>query len=391
MSLPKLLPNLSNATRRLVTTAALLVVCLSCAPSASAQQQYQVGQKVEFYCACYGPTAWTPGTIEEDQGNGTYRVRFDTGRYDYKNAISADRIRAVGTGEREERQAERRRLFMAEAAQYKKAVGSVAGLFDSTLSNTNIYSRPYTAAEWATVMRELTELDTLCTTKYPLMKNPVDNSPDRNIFQMPATWCEIAAKRADYQSNANNQNFQNTLDINLNSARLQIQQAISDPKNHTNDGVQELLFETEKAKADLMTSLKAPGKPFPAASFAPIQEKLDELKSLIESGAPNRHWDPPPFNRPVEQGMARPKFLAYYPGVTILKIGSSFGDWKMYKNSLGIPTNRFIRGWILLKRPNRPFCQAQEWIIKQEYAGGGRWSASKVDSFGGGGTFMSCQ
>jgi hypothetical protein len=388
MSLPK---PLSPVSRNLATRTTLLGLCLLLfALSVSAQERYQVGQKVEFYCACYGPTAWTPGTIEEDQGNGTYRVRFDTGRYDYKNAVSAQYIRAPGSGEREERQAERRRLFMAEAEQYKQAVGSVAGLFDSTLSNTNIYTRPNTASEWATVMKDLAALDTLCTTKYPLMKNPEDSARFKNIFQMPATWCEIAAARAGYQTNANNQNFQNTLDINLNSARLQIQRAIDDPRNHTGDGVQELLFETEKAKANLMTSLKAPGKPFPAASFAPLQEKLDELKALIESGAPNRHWEQPPFNRPVEQGLARPKFLAYYPGVTILKIGSSFTDWKMYKNSLGIPTNRFIRGWILLKRPNRPFCQAQEWIIKQEYAGGGRWSASKVDSFGGGGTFMSC-
>jgi hypothetical protein len=373
-----------------VTAISLCLLSLTWAVTVNAQKKFEVGQKVELKCDCFGSTAWVPATIEEDWGNDRYRVRFGTGRSDYKNGVSTELIRELGTGEREDRQAERRRLFMGEAEKYKKAVGSVAGLFDSTLSNTNIYSRPFTAAEWATVMRELTELDTLCTTKYPLMKNPVDNSPDRNIFQMPATWCEIAARRADYQSSANDQNFQNTLAINLNSARLQIQRAIDDPKNHTNDGVQELLFETEKAKADLMTSLKAPGKPFPAASFAPIQEKLDELKALIESGAPNRHWDPPPFNRPVEQGLARPKFLAYYPGVTILKIGSSFGDWKMYKNSLGIPTNRFIRGWILLKRPNRPFCQAQEWIIKQEYTGGGGWSASKVDSFGGGGTFMSC-
>lgn len=391
MQLPLLLTlPISKATRNLLMRAALLVLCSLFVVSAAAQQPYRVGQQVEFYCNCYGPTAWVPGTIEEDQGNGTYRVRFDTGRYDYKNAITADRLRASGSGDREARQSERRRLFMEEAAQYKRSVGSVAGLFDSTLSNTNIYSKPNSAAEWAAVMKELAELDTLCTTKYPLMKNPEDSAGSRNIFQMPATWCEIAARRADYQSSANSQNFQATLDINLNSTRLQIQRAIDDPKNHAGDGVQALLFETEKSKADLMTMLKAPGKPFPAAAFAPIQEKLDELKALIESGAPNRHWEQPPFNHPLEQGIARSKFVAYYQGAAVLKIGSSFTDWKMYKNSLGIPTNRFIRGWALLKIPNRPYCQAQEWIIKQEYAGGGRWSASKMDSFGGGGVFMNC-
>ena len=100
--------------------------------------------------------------------------------------------------------------------------------------------------------------------------------------------------------------------------------------------------------------------------------------------------EPPQFNRPVEQNMAKVRFLAYYPGATVLKIGSSFTGLEDVQNSLGIPTNRFIRGWALLKITGRPNCQAQEWIIKQEYAGGGRWSASKVDSFGGGGVFMQC-
>lgn len=180
------------------------------------------------------------------------------------------------------------------------------------------------------------------------------------------------------------------IDANLMFVRKDIQRAIDDPKTSTSDDVQKLLFEPEVWKAELAKIINASPSEFPANWRDSVQDKLDELKSLIDSSGKSRGWEQPAFNRPVEQNMAKAKFTAYYKGASVLKMGSSFQDWKMYKNSLGIPTNRFIRGWALLKIPNRPYCQAQEWIIKQTYKGGG-WSASVVDSFGGGGVFMKCE
>lgn len=180
------------------------------------------------------------------------------------------------------------------------------------------------------------------------------------------------------------------IDANMMFVRREIQRAIDDPKTSTSDDVQKLLFEPEVWKAELAKIINASPSEFPANWRSAVQDKLDELQGLIDASGKSRTWEQPAFSRPVEQNMAKAKFTSYYKGVSILKIGSSFGDWKMYKNSLGIPTNRFIRGWALLKIPGRPYCQAQEWIIKQTYAGG-KWSASKVDSFGGGGVFMKCQ
>jgi len=180
------------------------------------------------------------------------------------------------------------------------------------------------------------------------------------------------------------------IDANLMFVRKDIQRAIDEPKNSTSDDVQKLLFEPEVWKTELAKIINASPSEFPSNWRDSVQDKLDELKGLIDSGGKSRSWEQPAFNRPVEQNMAKAKFLAYYKGATVLKIGASFGDWKMYKNSLNIPTNRFIRGFALLKIPNRPYCQAQEWIIKQTYAGG-KWSAAKVDSFGGGGVFMKCE
>lgn len=180
------------------------------------------------------------------------------------------------------------------------------------------------------------------------------------------------------------------IDANLMFVGKDIQRAIDDPKNSTSDDVQKLLFEPEVWKAELAKIINATPDQFPADWRSTVQSRLDQLSKLINDGAPSRSWVPPPFSRPVEEGMAKTKFLAYYKGASVLKIGSNYKDWNMFKNSLGIPTNRFVRGIALLKIPKRPFCQVQEWIVKQTYAGG-RWSAAKVESFGGGGVFVKCE
>lgn len=179
------------------------------------------------------------------------------------------------------------------------------------------------------------------------------------------------------------------IDANLMFAKNQIQRSIDDPKNSVPDDVMKLLYQPDVWKAELAVIIKEPVSAFPANWFAPIQDKINELKGLLENGWKERSWKQPPFSRPVEEGMAKTKFLSYYKGASVLKIGSNFKDWNMYKNSLGIPTNRFIRGLALVKFPNQEFCIQQEWIVKQTYKGGG-WSASVVDSFGGGGILMKC-
>jgi hypothetical protein len=356
----------------------------------NAQETYKVGDKVELFCECYTvPGSWIPAVIEADLGSGYYKVRFGEGFSDYKS-VSTQHIRDPKKGAAADRMKKLQKEFLQEAQDYYPSVNAAARLYDSTLGDAGRYSLPRTQSEWTKLMQDLEAVNQLCTTKYAGMKNPKDSEVTRSLLGMPATWCEIAANRASYQDNANSAEFQSKIDANVMFARNQIQRAIDEQRNSTSDDIQKLLFEPEKWKAELLKLVGAPATAkFPSSSWAQIQEKANELKSLIEQGAPSRSWEQPAFNRPVEQNMAKAKFLAYYPGSTVLKIGSSFGDWKMYKNSLGIPTNRFIRGWALLKIPGRPYCQAQEWIIKQTYKGGS-WSASTVDSFGGGGVFMQC-
>ncbi len=182
---------------------------------------------------------------------------------------------------------------------------------------------------------------------------------------------------------------QDIIEVNMGFTRNEIKRALDNSNNITSDDIQLLLFEPDVWKANLAKTLKVSVSDFPADWQAPVREELEKLRGLINEAGKNNSWQQPPFKRPTEEGMAKAKFISYYAGVSVLNIGSNYKDWNMFKNSLGVPTNRFIRGTALLKLPKRPNCQVQEWIVKQTYAGG-KWSASKVDSFGGGGFFVKC-
>ena len=183
---------------------------------------------------------------------------------------------------------------------------------------------------------------------------------------------------------------ESTIQVYMTFARSDINRALNDTNNSTSDDIQLLLFEPEAWKASLARTIKVTLADFATNWQDPVKDVLEELRVLINTQGKSRSWKQPPFSRPAEETMAKSKFIAHYKGATVLKIGSNYKDWNMFKNSLGIPTNRFIRGLALLKIPNRPYCQAQEWVVRQTYAGG-RWSAAKVDSFGGGGFFMKCE
>lgn len=185
-------------------------------------------------------------------------------------------------------------------------------------------------------------------------------------------------------------NAQDIIEVNMGFTRNEIKRALDSSNNSVSDDIQLLLFEPDVWKANLAKTLKVSVSDFPADWQAPVREELEKLRGLVDTAGKNNSWQQPPFKRPTEEGMAKAKFIAHYAGVSVLNIGSNYKDWNMFKNSLGVPTNRFIRGTALLKLPKRPACQVQEWIVKQTYAGGGKWSASKVDSFGGGGFFVKC-
>lgn len=179
------------------------------------------------------------------------------------------------------------------------------------------------------------------------------------------------------------------LDANMGFANNALSSSLANGSNVVSDDMQKLLFTPDAWKAEMGKTLNCPVSKFPANWMDRIRDNYTLLKAAIEKDGTTRNWKDRAFQRPVEQNLVKSKYTAKYPGATILKIGSNYKDWNVFKNSLGIPTNRYIRGEILLKIPGRPYCQAQEWVVKQAYKGGA-FGASVAENVGGAGYFVVC-
>ena len=179
------------------------------------------------------------------------------------------------------------------------------------------------------------------------------------------------------------------LDANMMFANNALQSSLNSPFHVITDDMQKLLFTPDVWKAEMAKFLNCPVSSFPTNWDESVRENVARLKQIADTNGKTLAWKDRPFQRPVEQALVKSKYTAKYPGLTIYKIGSNYKDWNVFKNSLGIPTNRYIRGEILLKIPGRPYCQAQEWVVKQAYKSG-RYGASIAENIGGAGYFVQC-
>lgn len=189
---------------------------------------------------------------------------------------------------------------------------------------------------------------------------------------------------------AHGQGSCNALDANMGFANNALASSLANTWHTVSDDMQKLLFTPDVWKAELAKVMNCSPSAFPSNWLDRVRTNYDELKSAVENEGKTRAWKDRSFQRPTEQAMAKTKFLAKYPGAKILKIGSNYKDWNVFKNSLGIPTNRYVRGEAVLQIPGRPYCQAQEWVVKQAYKGGG-FGSSVVEFPGGAGYFVMCQ
>lgn len=349
-------------------------------------QTYSIGEKVEFECNC--PTQWVNGTIEEAQIGNTYRIRFGNGRNDYQNGISTQRIRKPGQGANISKQNELRNQFMQEARQYSESVYSMMVVHDPNLRvGNNTYGPPVNASGWTKTMNDLAALDNLCKTKYAGMQND-PNSPWKNdLAQLPATWCEIAARRNEYQQKGKSVGVAMQLDPIKNGILRDLDSKLNADAPYLSYDHQFLMFEPETWKANYKK--KTPD--LPDSFFAEIITKAAELKSKTERDAPNRTFKMPPYQDAAIQNQIRNAYASQLKGTQIIKIGMDYTTWKIWKNSLGIPTSQTKRGRVLAKVPNRPFCQEQEFVVVKDYTGGGSFGATKIQNgVGSAGLFMNC-
>jgi hypothetical protein len=376
--------------RVLILTVLLAVFSLG----VQAQQVFHVGDAIELEDG----TRWIPGVIES-VNNNIAKVRIGPGKYDFINVqLPTTRFRARGSAAKEARDVELRNAFRNETSQYFQSVKQFAPFYDAKYISGG---SPITPAEWQKAMNDLAELDSLCKSRYSSI---TDDAPqylrDGLVDNRFAVWCQIAARRAELEKPARTALAKNQVTLTVTKDNLEF--AFNHQKNRVPDETQSLMYDRAKWKQAAIAKLGPRfgeyGVTMPPDFFAEVEKRADELKILIDNTAPARSWEQPAFHDPAVEAFIRGRYAADpdYRGVTVLKIGLDYKVWTERKglSYLGsdsnfryykVEYNYYKRGWALLKLPNRPYCQASEWVVGRGAKG------MVVVSLGGSGIFMKCQ
>jgi len=376
-------------------TLLFLLLIFFMVPPAFAQETLRIGDTVEYKCTCFGPFEWVKAKVEAVNGNKV-RVRYGGGKYQVDTVTNEpETVRSPGRAAQTSNQNQLRDAFSKDAGnKYMQTVRYFAPIYDAKYISGGA---PTTPAGWEKAMSELAELDGLCRGKYTGVTNDLSNYLREGIVDNRyAVWCEIAARRNELEKPARMAAAKYMIFL---PTKDKLKFAFNDSKNMVPDEAQMLMYDRAKWRQEQSAKLKPRfaeyGIEMPADFFVPVEKRADELIKLIEETAPNRAWEQPAFRDAAVETFVKGKFAVEYPGMKILKSGVGYNTW-VERKSLSyvgsdsvyryykVEYNSYKRGWVLMKSPNQPFCQASEWVVGRGAKG------MVVVSLGGGGIFVKC-
>lgn len=370
--------------------------------SASAQETIRVGDTVEYRCNCF-EKEWVRAGVEAVQGN-MIRIRWGNTRDQVGTfPLSSDKIRIPPKAPKPDtpEMFAFKEAFAAEVGTYHRMAIQI---FAHYYSDEYQYAggTPTTPAGWQELMARIGEVDALCKGKYRGVQDrtPGPAWPERQKGDLEARygeWCKIADQRLALEPRVR---ADAAAHMAIVPGADDLKRALEYEDNRVVDDIQLLMYEPDKWKAQNSVKMKPHfanyGVEIPANFFDEIITKAAELKAKIDAGAPGRSFETSATRDAAVESFIKGKFITEYPGSQILKTRHSYPSWvkreslslvgsgtgyKLYK----VEYNVYKRGWVLMKMPNRPFCQAREWIVGRGTKGLVAVSTSSQ------GTFVKCQ
>ncbi|CAN5609282.1 hypothetical protein BH10ACI3_BH10ACI3_24420 [soil metagenome] len=303
-----------------------------------------------------------------------------------------------------------REMFFREAIKYNTSVYAFTVVYDPQMQSesSTTYYPPADPKQWPVIMSDLAELDQLCKTKYPKIKNPSGSYYRKELRILAKSWCEIAANRVELHKRAFQVGAEKTLGDRTQNRVYDMENAMRNNFESVLDDYQMMVFESEahrqKMKAELQAEYAKLGAQLPDNFYDKYAAIAPKMKTLIEQSIATRNWTMPAVKDASVEAFIRGQY-AKNPAVskaTILKVGFVATGWASVDDMNWISTtgnvsfyrvernkHRFRRGYVLVKMPNRPDCQAREFVLRQDRAGGG-FGATKVEDLGAGGIFIKC-
>lgn len=290
-----------------------------------------------------------------------------------------------------------RNQFKSEAANFRMSVLYLMQVHDTKLivNGSQAYRPPVNEEDWKTTMSELAQLDQLCKTKYAGMTNGTPVGEPDDLDQLPATWCEIAARRVEYQTKGRQMAAGDQFNPILKTMAGKIEELIIDPNQYIKEETQLLMYEREKWRAmqtpKFQKRFTEMGVAMPADFFKYVEAKADEFKIINEQKAPTRSFIMPKQKDAAVEAFVRGRYAAQLKGVQILKLGVDDANWVIHRSPLGVPLSQTKVVRALVKIPNRPFCQEHSTAVEKKYKGGAPGAMSVEGNVGSEGLFMKCE
>lgn len=361
------------------------------------QDRIVVGEVVRYRCMCLGQE-WINATVLSISG-GNVRIRY--GNLDNQVVTLPENSPLIQRKPKpEDPNTVALRLSFANnaAPKYTNSVRQFSVWYDPQYKETP--GGPLRPSEWQKTMNDLAELDTACRTQYRGVTNFTDPTYARpgSVDYRFAVWCEIAAKRKEIEPIARAGIVRQVINLGYTDENLNF--GFNEPDNPVRTETQQLIWERDKWREEKIKWLKPKyaeySTPVPPDATAAAEKRADELKAIVMRDAPGRSFKQPPWRDAAVESFAKAKFASLYPGSQVLKIGLDYKTWVKresrtlvdsdeYFNYYKVSYNSYKRGSVLIKIPNRPFCQMQEFVIGQSGKG------LVAVGIGGSGTFMRCE
>lgn len=122
------------------------------------------------------------------------------------------------------------------------------------------------------------------------------------------------------------------------------------------------------------------------AAYAPVvaagEKAVADAKAAFEQGLPVLAVTFPHKDAAVE-AFCKSWIVKQVPGAKVLKAGTLDADWKVWKNSIGIPESRTRWGGVVYKDPTTGLCAYASINAGQDYAAGKFSSATYFSKMGG--------
>ncbi len=121
-----------------------------------------------------------------------------------------------------------------------------------------------------------------------------------------------------------------------------------------------------------------------ADALAKINGALEDLKTACAPKIPLLKIEANLFQyHDATSEAAMKNYLKNPATLKVHRSGISDSDWNIEKNELGIPLYRYKRGTMLVRNSadDHSFCKGLFFVIKQEYAGAGKYASSKISEY----------